>query len=141
MTSIMEAITALENLLSPFLTDLSPEERKRLSTLGSHYLGFYAEAREVRNTFPDIYPGNFDMDEFDKDARFWQQIAAIRPRLNRLMEGFGDTRTAVSHDLFSASLSTYTFAKTSGFGEAIDGYVQRMGSYFDRSSPSTPPSQ
>ena len=106
LTAVNTALETIKNNL-PFLISLSPHDRQSLVKVGNSFKPFVDKISEVLNQNPDIVPGIFDSDEFQKDLTLAVKLTPIHENLKSLMESVEDTLIAVKSDSLQASLDIY----------------------------------
>jgi hypothetical protein len=108
-----EVDTSIENINSKlnFKVSLSQEEKSVLFKMGNGYKPFVDKAATVIKTHPEIMPGTFGIEAFNKDYALIQALEPIRVKLNLLYNSVEDTVTAVGSDAIISSLSIYDAVK------------------------------
>ena len=135
------AITVLETKLAAKLTDLTVEQRSRLTKMGPKSETFARQClvvgRQNANRLPpdtatDLTASEGDLDSFDK----------LRPRLARLntiFERAQDSEMALGSDVMVFALSLYGVLKAIGVGAGLDDLRAEIGRRFARGPRATPP--
>jgi hypothetical protein len=118
----------------PFLTDLSPEQRRSYPKLGDTSLPFALRALEVARLTPDILPRRFDVEAFARDVELAQALEAVRLEVNRLAEHVEDTRLLVGSEAYAGALAVYRAVRDSPTGEGLDDVADELARRFARKS-------
>ena len=138
---VLAAIATIKQKL-PFLTDLSPEERRALPKMGDKSRAFVSKAAEVAAQNPDFLPRSFDVDEMRRDLALFETLQPIAVALTQLQELVDDTLLAAGNEAYAAALVVYNYAKTSGQGAALDAVADELSRRFARkASAATPQAQ
>jgi hypothetical protein len=111
VTDIKAAIKTIETKL-PFLVVLTPDEKNSLFKLGSKSVDFVDGALNASKNFPDIFPKNFNPDEFEKDALLFKTLSDITQPLASLSQKLDDTFTAVGSEALGEALQVYSYVQT-----------------------------
>ncbi len=131
--AVMQAIATIRERM-PFLTDLTPEERRALPKMGNKSRTFVTKALDVAIQNMGIVPRAFDVDEFKRDVELALALFPILTALDQLQELVDDTYVAVGSEAYAAALLIYNVAKAHGKGEGLDVALDEMGQRFARKS-------
>ena len=103
---ISTAVASIKKVL-PFLTSLTPDERRELPKLGPKTLGFDERCASYMTSQPALVPAFIDQIEVAKDRALRTQLSAVMRELGSLTTSAEDTLTIVSHEIYSADLAFY----------------------------------
>ena len=94
-----------------FLLSLSGEEAQSLLKVGNNYAPFLDKARRAVDSYPDIMPRLFDLEEFHRDYQLSKDLGVITDQVNQLAESLKNTLAAVNADAMAAALEVYSAVK------------------------------
>ena len=130
---ILEKIAEIKTLL-PFLTDLSPEDRRILPNMGDKSRAFVSDSLLLAEHDDQYLPRSFDVPEFRRDVELAGGLHPISVALSQLSELVDDTYTQVGSEAYTAALVVYQSAKRNGKGEGLDDLLDALGERFARKS-------
>ncbi len=136
--AVMTAINTIREKL-PFLTDLTPEERRTLPKMGDRGRVFVTQALELATQNPNILPGGFDAAEMRKDVELLDGLGPIMTALMQLGELAEDTYMAVGSEAYTSALLIYQYARAAGRGAALDDALDGLARRFARKTTKTTP--
>jgi hypothetical protein len=136
LDAVLHAINTIKQKL-PFLTNLTPDERRGLTKPGDRSRAFISGALEVATQNPDILPRIFDLEEMRKDVELAQRLQPILLALTQLQELVDSTTALVNSEAYAGALAVYTFAKAGGKAAALQDTLDELGKRFARKSAST----
>jgi hypothetical protein len=136
--AVMAALETIRQKL-PFLTDLTPEDRRALPKMGDRSRAFVSQALELATQNPNIIPGGFDTPEMRKDVELLDALAPIMTALMQLGELAEDTYMAVGSEAYTSALLVYQYARAAGRGSALDGALDGLAQRFARKTARTTP--
>src|ERR1044072_697890 len=103
---VMAAINTIRQKL-PFLTDLTPDERRALPKMGDRSRAFVSQALELATQNPNILPGGLTTAEMRKAVDLVDALAPIMTALMQLGELAEDTYMAVGSEAYPSALLVY----------------------------------
>jgi hypothetical protein len=121
--------------LLPFLVNLTPEEKRRLVTIGLERAAMVDAFLQEMANHPELVPSYVDMVEVNKDAGTYRCLIETRQRPAELVEKHDDTIMLVGGDLMTAFGSFYASVKDARRRNVpgSDTSYNRLRPYFDRS--------
>lgn len=128
--AVMAAIATLREKL-PFLTDISPEERRSLPKMGDKSRAFVQKALEIAQQNEGILPRAFDLAEMRKDVALAADLYAILLAIAQLHELVDDTYLVVGSEAYAGALLIYNAAKINNVG-GLDDALDELGKRFAR---------
>ncbi len=128
---ILEAINLIKAKL-PFLTSLTPEERKTMTKMGDRSQAFVTKALEVAKQNPDFLPRSFDLDEMRFDVELFEAMYPIVAAFAQLDTMLDDTYKIVGSEAYTAALQVYNYAKASGHQAGLAPAIEELGQRFAR---------
>ena len=137
--AVLAAIATIKQHL-PFLISLTPDERRALPKGGDRSRTFIQKALDIANQNPGILAVNFSLDEMRKDVALLQALQPIVLAITQISELIVDTEITVGSEAYAAALSVYSYAKTSGQGQALNEALDELGKRFARKTNGKAPS-
>jgi hypothetical protein len=139
-TDILAAFATIRTNL-PFLINLTPEEIRRMPTIGTARGGMSTTFQQEMAAHPDLVPSYVDMTEVEKDLVLLEDLDELASHARELCEAIEETRHAVGSDLYLAFLSFYNnVAQAAKRGVAgINAVYENLRRYFRRGGNTTPP--
>ena len=128
---ILEALTVIKTKL-PFLTSMTPEERKALPKMGDRSQAFVIKAMEVAKQNPDFLPRSFDLEEMQLDVELFESLYPIVAAFAQLDGMLDDTYKLVGSEAYIAALQVYNYAKASGHQAGLAPAIEELGQRFAR---------
>ena len=110
-TAILNALSELENILSPKLSTLTPEERATYGSVAEQNKLVINKVLDLYRTQQSLSSPDVDWDEFesDYDSRFFLQT--ILMRLETMNSGLNSSRILHDWDNYQAALTDYDYTK------------------------------
>jgi hypothetical protein len=117
----------------PFLVDLVGSERNSMPKMGDKSRAFVGKALEVASQNNEFLPRSFDVEEMRKDLELYDDLASLMMTLSQLQDLVDDTCLVVGSEAYSAALTVYNYAKTSGQNaNGLEPLVKEMKQRFRR---------
>ena len=129
--AVLAAITTIKEKL-PFLTDISPEERRTLPKMGDKSRAFVSKALELATQNQGILPRSFDLEAMQRDVELTEGLYPILLALTQLLELVEDTYVIAGSEAYTAALLVYSYAKASGKEAGLDEAIDNLGRRFAR---------
>ena len=99
--------------------------------MGDKNLAFVRNSVSVTQNNPEVLPGNFDSEEFEKDYRLSVALTEILSLLEQLSEQVDDTLMAVGSESMASSLLVYDFVKTAAkHSPGLKSVADQLGERF-----------
>lgn len=124
----LDAVRQLQSL--PFLIGLSSDDKRKLSKMGDKSRSFVDQALNVAQQNPDILPGRFNMDEFERDVALYHTLSPLSVALSRLSELVDGTLMAVGSDAYGSALDVYAYAKLTDGVTGLEALNATLGNRF-----------
>jgi hypothetical protein len=99
------------DLLLPYVTALTPAERRTLAKMGEKTLSFVEKAHEAATENPNFVPPFLDMAAFDVDFADAHNLWGLHLATNQLHENVDDTTMVAGSEAYQASLIFYNSVK------------------------------
>jgi hypothetical protein len=109
-TDVMQKLADVKKKLS-FLLTLQGDEIQGLFKAGTGYAPFLEKAYNAANSHPEILPGVFNKEEFNKDYQLSKDLTAIVNMVNELADSLQNTLIAVNSDAMAEALDVYSAVK------------------------------
>jgi hypothetical protein len=111
LVKIEKSLNELREILSSYVTPLTPKERKALPKMGEKTLAFVEKCYEFSKRNPELCPGFFDKDAFEVDFKDACGLFSAVNMATQLKENLADTQMSAGSEAFQAALLYYNSAK------------------------------
>lgn len=139
--AVKQHIGEIRNTLS-FLLSLSASDIGSIIKLGNALLPFIEKGHETLTSHPEIMPGVFDKEEYQRDYALLKQINPILSQINELKEGIEKTYYAVGSDVLVSTLEIYAQVKANkGKVPGLNVVADEMAVFFKKSKAQTKTTQ
>jgi len=119
----------------PFVVNLTIDERRSLSKLGTRRFAFVQKVLQHTKDNPAVFPSYFNVAEFEKDFNLYVDLLEISAVLKQLLEKVEDTRIAVGSEAFASALQSKELFESANRNEAgLDAIVAEIADFFSRST-------
>ncbi|MCG8689286.1 MAG: hypothetical protein MI892_30720 [Desulfobacterales bacterium] len=98
--------------------------------MGDKSRSFVDQALNVAQQNPDILPGRFDLDEFERDVALYHALTPISMALSKLSELVDGTLMAVGSDAYGSALDVYAYAKLTDGVTGLEALNETLGNRF-----------
>ncbi|NJL36653.1 MAG: hypothetical protein HC840_08080 [Leptolyngbyaceae cyanobacterium RM2_2_4] len=130
LADIKAAIATIRAIMF-FLISLTADERRKRIKMGDKSLAFVRNSLSVTQNNPEILPGNFNIEEFEKDYQLTVALTEILGLLNQLTEEVDDTLMAVGSESMASSLLVYDFVKAAAkHSPGLKSVADQLGERF-----------
>lgn len=130
LAEIKAAIVTIRANMS-FLISLTADERRKRIKMGDKSLAFVRNSISATQNNSEILPGNFNVEEFEKDYRLTVALTEILGLLNQLSEEVDDTLIAVGSEAMASSLLVYDFVKAAAkHSPGLKSVADQLGERF-----------
>jgi hypothetical protein len=103
---ILKHITAIDQLLKG-LINLSKEEKLTMFQTGSNTTNFVLKALEYAEKYPEMVPGDVDVEEIKKDVELIISIQRIIEPLKALVKKLEDSAVLAGNEAYVPSMALY----------------------------------
>ncbi|MCU7916447.1 MAG: hypothetical protein KZQ65_11290 [Candidatus Thiodiazotropha sp. (ex Gloverina cf. vestifex)] len=124
----LAAIQQIQSL--PFLIGLSNTDKRKLNKMGAKSRAFVDHALDIARQNPNMMPGSFELDEFERDANLFNGLTPINIAPSQLIELVEGTLMAVGSDAYNSALEVYAFAKMTEDVTGLEDLRSTLGSRF-----------
>lgn len=111
LAQIETKISEIRQLLSPYLVNLTPEERTKLPKMSDKSVSFVSKVMEYIKTNPDLIPPMMDKEEMEKDFKLNQSLQPVFKILKQLSENVSETLMLTGHEAYVQALLYYATVK------------------------------
>lgn len=111
LAQIETKISEIRQLLSPYLVNLTSEERTKLPKMSDKSVSFVSKVMEYIKTNPDLIPPMMDKEEMEKDFKLNQSLQPVFKILKQLSENVGETLMLTGHEAYVQALLYYATVK------------------------------
>lgn len=138
LAQIETKISEIRQLLSPYLVNLTPEERTKLPKMSDKSVSFVSKVMEYIKTNPDLIPPMMDKEEMEKDFKLNQSLQPVFKILKQLSENVGETLMLTGHEAYAQALLYYATVKMAAKTGSPDAKTiqEDLGKRFAKKSPS-----
>ncbi|MEL7503531.1 MAG: hypothetical protein AAFN18_13805 [Cyanobacteria bacterium J06554_6] len=128
--------TAFHNIRDamPFLTGLSPTEKRRMSKIGTKAQDFTDKALNMAMRYPKVIPQGLDVDAAQEQMVLFRYLYDVLQQLNELKNLVECTQMLAGSEAYAAARLAYRSVKTVGGGNGLDMIVEDLARQFRRSS-------
>jgi hypothetical protein len=140
LASLRQGIADLDQLVSAYAVNLSPEDRKTVYKMGDRSRSFVEQGLKYAKDHPEFVPPFLNPDEYQKDWDLSVQGKDLVKLLEPVMEKLVDTQMVAGAEAFAAARSMYDALKQAAKNNepGADSLVAEMKKRFHRGkSPST----
>jgi hypothetical protein len=99
-------------LLSPYVSTLTPDERRTIAKMGNKGFSFVKKAYAYAKQNPKLCPPYLDMADFGSDFSDAHGLWALLSTIHQFAEGLDDTQMAAGSEAFHAALIFYGSIQT-----------------------------
>ncbi|MFC0679337.1 hypothetical protein ACFFGH_15995 [Lysobacter korlensis] len=131
------ALDTVERLWDPMLVVLE-RGRRGIAKMGTGSEAFCRATLRVMRENPRLAPVDVDLEEMGRDLATHDELAARRPRVDRLVEKLTDTNVALGSDVMTAALRGYAQLKLNGRGAGLDSLRRDLGKQFEKAPRKKP---
>lgn len=111
LAQIETKISEIRHLLSPYLVNLTSEERTKLPKMSDKSVSFVSKVMEYIKTNPDLIPPMMDKEEMEKDFKLNQSLQPVFKILKQLSENVSETLMLTGHEAYVQALLYYATVK------------------------------
>ena len=111
LAQIETKISEIRHLLSPYLVNLTSEERTKLPKMSDKSVSFVSKVMEYIKTNPDLIPPMMDKEEMEKDFKLNQSLQPVFKILKQLSENVSETLMLTGHEAYAQALLYYATVK------------------------------
>ena len=110
-TDIATAISTLEQLLTPKLANLTPEERQQYGSVNEQNKLIINKVKDYRDSQPNLSSGDIDWVEFDADHDSRSFLQTNTERISEIVRGMENAKILHDWDNYQASLIDYSYTQ------------------------------
>jgi hypothetical protein len=125
----LAALEAIRQKLS-FLVGLTPNERRRLVTMGRKSQTFVAQALDAASQYSTLMPSCLNVDEARRDLALFEALHPVLQSINQLKELVEDTQTVAGSEAYEAARVAYASIKTIGKSMGLDEVKDELAQQF-----------
>lgn len=111
LTTVNEALAALQNTLGPKLKTLTPDERRKLPKMGDGTEPFVLKTSEYAKTNPEFLPPYISADALGVDLKTIEMLNTLVRPLRQTVSNLDDSIMLAGSEAYTASLSYYNNIK------------------------------
>jgi len=135
---ILRKLTEIRAKLG-FLVTLNAEEIQHLIKAANGFAPFLDKTARVVEDHPEIFPGTFDREEFQRDYELFQALKPLCEQVRQLSQALENTHTALASDLMTSGLEVYGAVKqNSGKIAGLGAVRDDLSVFFKRTRKEKP---
>jgi Mlc titration factor MtfA (ptsG expression regulator) len=129
LNQIRDEIRSIRERLD-FLVDLSPNERRRLRTLGKKLVAYARQVIRLAKENRNLLPSDLDLDALEARLQLYEDLQLILIYIDPLREGVSDTAVAAGAQVMEEVDMLYRLLKEAAkFNANIDTSLQQLSSW------------
>lgn len=138
LQAIKDAFTTILQKL-PFLVNLTVDERRATFKAGPNSLSFLQNALTAAQNYPDVLPGSFKTDAFQRDVDLFAILTEIGTLAASVTSQIDDTRLAVGGEAMREASQVYKYIKAaSETTPGLKPIADQLGERFKKASSPKP---
>lgn len=106
-----DSVTALETVLTPFLVNLTPDERRRYGSISEQNKLLVNKVFDYSKMQPELTSPDVEWEEFFLDFADRNFLETTIARLQKLIDGLNNAKTLHDFDNYQGALSDYAFTQ------------------------------
>lgn len=111
LAKALDYVQKAADLLRPYLTPLTPDERQAMLKMGPSSVDFVGKARRYAEQTPAFRPAYLSMEEFLADADALAGLAPVHQLLASLSLDTDSTMMTAGSDAYQEALQVYNYVK------------------------------
>jgi hypothetical protein len=111
LAQVQNKIDEANELLAPYLSPLTPQERQELLKMGNVTFSFVVKAHDYVRHYPAFVPSYLNIAEFDTDMADAIGLRVLNTSARQLADNIDDTAMVAGSEAFQASLVFYNAVK------------------------------
>jgi hypothetical protein len=108
---VNKKIREINDLLAPYATPLTPQERRELPIMGDKTLSFVEKAFEYAKENPDLCPSFLSISDFNIDMEDAIGLRVVRNNIDQAFEMIDDIVLLSGSEAYQAALAFYHYIK------------------------------
>lgn len=109
---IQAAVQTLQAKLVPYLVNISADDKRTLTKMGSKSVDFVSKTLNYATTNPQFKPAFIDIDEFSRDVTAFGLLRSLQQPVSQLADMLDDSLALTGSDAMTAALAYYQSVKT-----------------------------
>jgi hypothetical protein len=143
LSDVEEVLMALETIRQklPFLTGLTPAERRQLAKLGLKSQTFVVKALDAATQYSNLMPRCLNIEEARRDLALFEALNPVLQSLSQLRELVEDTQMVAGSEAYAAARVAYSSIKTVGKSMGLDEVKDDLAQQFRKTRRVQPQTQ
>ena len=104
-------VTEINDLLTPYLTTLTKDQRRTILKMGEKALSFVTNSNDLSKEYPELLPSFVTQEEFDIDVTDATQLLPLENNLTALASLINDTAMLAGSEAYNNALLFYNNVK------------------------------
>jgi hypothetical protein len=110
----------IHTLISPYVTSLSPDDRRNLPKMGEKSVSFVDKTKELATLNPTLCPSFMNLEDFVVDYSDARSLTPLLVTLNQVTDAVSDTQLLAGSEAYQAALTFYKAVKFAA-SQNVDG--------------------
>jgi hypothetical protein len=111
LQQVQQHLDAIKGALAPYLTSLTPEERKTMPRMADKTVAFVTKTADYAASTPAFVPGFVDLAELTQDVAGVSALTPLRQQFEQLALDTDSTVMLAGSEAYTNSLTIYTNIK------------------------------
>jgi hypothetical protein len=111
LQAIRDAVQTLQDKLTPHLVNLSPDEKRALTKMGSKSVDFVSKGLGYATANPQFRPSFFDIDDFSNSVAAYGLLRSLHQPVSQLADMLDDSMALAGSDAMTSALAYYQSVK------------------------------
>ena len=112
MQTALAALQTLQETLTPYLLNLSTDQKRGLAKMGSKSIDFVSKTLAYANANPQFKPAFVDLDAFSQDVAAFSKLRSLQQPMGQFFDMIDDSLAQAGSDALTAALAIYQTIKT-----------------------------
>lgn len=105
--AVQKALALINNTLTPYLIQLTPEQRRQLPKMSDKTTPFVEKSLELAEQYPQFVPEVMDVNELKIDFESVQTLRTLHKPLEKIYDQLSDTILLAGSEAYTASLAYF----------------------------------
>lgn len=111
LQKVLESLKTINEVLSPYLLALTPQERQNLPKMSDKTFPFVEKSLEYCKSNPEFAPAYMNIEELSIDLKAVEDLTQIYRIVEQLSEGLNDTIMLSGSEAYTSALTYYNSIK------------------------------
>ena len=111
MQTALAALQTLQQTLTPYLINLSTEQKRGLAKMGSKSVDFVSKTLAYASANPQLKPAFVDLDTFSRDVAAFSKLRSLQQPMGQFFDMVDDSLAQAGSDALTSALAIYQTVK------------------------------